>query len=916
MCIIGSIILLFFLCFNTLIPTTELVAATATPIQQKPAFKPDSSDTSLPQLGTHPIFIAQQDTTAKDSLRAAPTKRDFETTVLYTARDTQIMNVVERTVYLKGEAKVTYGDIEMEAEEIFLNWNTNSVEAYGVADSSGKVIGLPVFTQGKTTYNAEEIIYNFRTEKGKIKGIVTQQGDGYLRGVNVKKTPQKFLYVQDALYTTCNLEHPHYGIKSKKLKATPGKSVVSGPFFLEFAETPIPLGFLFGLFPANDKKTSGIIVPVYGESREQGFYLRNGGFYLNLGEYIDLTVLGNIYTFGSWGLDVRSKYDVRYKFSGSISASFNKIIRESEDLSRNITNDFQIKWSHQQRSRKSSNFSANVNVASSSYNRNNSFAINDYIRAASSSNINYQKKFTGTPFSLGLNIRQNQNFTTDLVDISPNINVSMNRVFPFKQVGKKKNVLNQLSFSYTGRANMRITNDTNQLIIRPRSSAITFTGLPTVREQLGFAEGDTSIDFYSNFSSFLDQAQYGAVHNIPVSTNLTLFKYFQFSPSFNYTQYWYPRKFSYQAINDDTVRVIQEKGFSRAYEYSTSLGFNTRLYLFMYLKGGAAMRNTINFTLSYGYQPNFGEESFGFYQSIPRDDNNENEIVLSRFLGSTIGLPRNNNGQTSSLTLAVDNFLELKVRNKKDTTGKKPAKKIPLLRANFSYNLLADSLALSNISITVPAFSLFDRKLNINLRATLDPYSYELLSFEPSDETDPDSRATVRQRRTKEFAWQTGNGIGSLRSTAIAISGNFKAPEGRNKQEEEDEFADNPLYDDIRLNPHQYVDFQIPWSFRFNYTLTYEKRGFEDANVNQTLTGSGDISLTKKWKVSLRTGWDFEAKNFTVTSFSIFRDLHCWQMSLSWIPFGPRQSYEINVGVKSSLLKDLKYQKRNSWRDR
>ena len=856
-----------------------------------------------------------QDRDSRDSVKL---KKDLKTTVFYTSRDTQIINVLLRTVYLKGKAKVVYGDVELEAEEIFLNWGDNTVRAYGVPDSTGKVIGLPIFRQRETIYNAKEVIYNFQTEKGKIREIITQQGEGYLHGVDVKKTSHQFLYIRDAVYTTCNLEEPHYGIRSKKLKVTPGKSVISGPFFMEFSKTPFPLGFIFGLFPISEKRTSGIILPVYGESREQGFYLRNGGFYFNLGEYVDLKIVGNIYTFGSWGIDVNSNYKLRYKFGGNLAFALNKSIRENtNDLAREISNDFRIKWSHRQITKKSTTFSANVNLTSSDYNRNNSFSIEDYIRSSSTSNINYQKKFLGTPFSLGINIRQNQNFQTDIVEVSPNIDLSMNRIYPFKKVGKKKNPFNQLNFSYTGRATLDITNDTNQLTIRSPSSEFTFIGLPSAQERFQLSEEDAKLNFYDNFPRLVSESQYGATHRIPISTNITLFKYFNFSPSFNYTEHWYPRKFSYLPINNDSIQVTERQEFSRAYQYSTSAGFNTRVYLFMYFKGGTTVRSTTNINLNYSYQPNFGEKQFGFYEHIPKEGR-EKDIIISRFLGTNIGIPPNRTGKTTSLNLSVDNFFELKIRAKKDSTGKSNFKKIPLLRANLSYNFSADSFELSNINISTPSFNLLKNKININIRAVIDPYTYELLSYEvPDREKNPDSKPIVRQRRINQFAWQAGNGIGRLRSLSAAIGGNFKASERKKQLKSKDKKKESEfIYQDIQENPEKYVDFNIPWDFRFNYTLSYEQRGFEDSNIRQTLTASGNVSLTPKWKVGLRTGWDFEENNFSVTSFNIFRDLHCWQMSLSWIPFGLRQSYEISIGVKSSLLQDLKYQKRNSWRDR
>ena len=865
-----------------------------------------STDTTL--IATDSLALAS------DSIQQ---EGPIETTIKYYAKDSINYDMLTGIVYLYGEAKVTYGDMTIEAAEIQYDMRGSMVHANGVEDSTGTLTGIPIFTQGGQTYNAEKMTYNMETEKGIISGIVTQQGDGYIKSGKVKRTPENAMYAAGNIYTTCNLEDPHFGIRSKELKIVPNKYVISGPFNFELNGVPTPLGFAFGLFPFSDKRSAGIVVPTYGETSERGFYLRNGGFYVPVGEYLGVQLLGQIYSLGGWGASVDANYKVRYKFNGGLNFSYNKVIRQQDNLEENESTDYWLRWNHSPVSRGNSRFSANVNVGSSSYNRNNSFNTQDYISASFNSSVSYSKTFEGTPFTASANLRINQNVNTEITDLFPEANLSMRRIFPFKGNSTKKNPLTQLSVSYSVNAKAEVTNEEDNI-------NFPFTTLQDLMEETDtdtdVDEDDSPEDFFANFSKFLGDAQYGAVHKIPVSTNLTLLKFFQLSPSFNYNEYWYPQKYSYTFVEeDDAVRVTEEPGFARAYDYNTSVGITTRLYSFYYPKIGKieGIRHMMTPSISYSYRPDFSDPRHGFYQYVQNDDTGENFRRVSRFQGALYGGP--STGRSSSVSFSLSNQIEAKVRAKPDSTGKSESKKVPILQSlslSSSYNFAADSFNLSNISMSART-QLFKNVpiingMSVNLSANLDPYTWVLDDVEIDDDGD----ITVSQHRVPELAWNTGNGIGQLTSASLALSTSISPGKDKKKKTEPKTEREKEELEFVESHPELYVDFSVPWSLRLNYNLRYSKQGFRESSVVQTLTFSGDISFTEKWKIGFRSSYDFEEKGFGFTSLNISRDLHCWQMTMSWIPFGPRQSYNIDISVRSSILQDLKLSKRNTWYDR
>ena len=845
------------------------------------------------------------DTTSKQAITdtlSVGEEGDVETTVVYSAKDSIRFHLPSRTLYLFGEAKIEYGDINLEAGLVNISLRTNTLEAYSTFDSLGQRLEVPVFKDKSESFQADTIVYNFKTNKGLVRGVVTEQEGGLVRSELTKKMPDGTLYNARARYTTCDLEHPHFAIRASKLKMKPNKYVVSGPFNLEINEIPTPIGFPFGVFPMPEKRTSGLIVPAYGESTDRGYFLRDGGYYWAINDYMDLSLMGQIYSLGGWGATADFQYKKRYAFSGGLNISYNRIVRENSNFEEGITNDFWVRWNHSPVSRGTSRFSASVNAGTSTYNANNSFSVDNYISPAFNSNISYSKNFTGTPFSMSANVRHNQNVQTGEVNIFPELGVNMTRVYPFKgMVKNQKSPLAQLNFSYTFKSKFELSN----------------TGLGRNFSFESIQENEIQSDSVYKFNLdnaefLLGEARYGAKHSIPVSTTLTLFKYFQVTPSLQYEEIWYPERLNYEWDPDEErVRVNEEQGFFRANTFNLNAGANTTFYMFYYFKGDRirAIRQLITPSVSLGYQPDFTDPRYGYYQEVQtRADGTVQS--LSRFDGSIYGSPRG--GKRENVNINLESQFEMKVKDEQDTV--KGVKKIPILRVSTGYDVLADSFNLQDIRLTTNA-KLFNDKLNVTVSGVIDPYAYLANYSEQTGEL-------VSQRRTPNLAIQAGQGIGTLSRMNLSLSTRL-SPKGlkgggnpMDKSRAAGQDPQQELLDDIKANPDRYIDFNIPWSLNLRYNLNYSQTGFREPNIAQTVTFSGDLSLTEKWKINVRSSYDFQQKEFGFTQIGIDRDLHCWQMNVSWTPFGRRQSYSIDIRVKSSLLQDLKVSKRNVWFDR
>ena len=869
---------------------------------------------TLPNKGEQKSPISTTQDTLKVKKDSIPVG-DIKTTVTYSAKDSIRFNVITQKVYLYGDAKVTYGDISLKAELIEMDWKQNLVKARGRKDTlTGKEIGLPVFTDKGVDYKAKEMTYNFKTQKGIINQITTKQGDGFIVGERVKKDQYDNLFMGRGIYTTCDLPHPHFGIRAKKIKVVPGKVVIASMFNLEIMGIPLPLGFPFGMFPQPKKKASGFVMPQYGETRERGFFLSNGGFYFALSDYIDVSLLGEIHSRGGWGATLRSTYMKKYTYTGNFQFVFNKRVNEIPgSLENRVQNDFSLTWSHTPQSKGNGRFSANVNAATSTFNRNNSFQPTNFVSPALNSSINYTYNFAGTPFTASASLRHTQNIVTKVLEITPDMNLTMQRQQPFKSKSGKKTLLSELSFSYNMTARASITN---------RYAGGGSLSLPSGASLENVPRADTLAFNFANLSRILSRSQMGMEHNIPISTSVNVLKYFTLNLNANYKETWYPEKYNFIVTEDQylpfraggNVRIDTVRGFSRFYNYNAGASVQTRLYAFYYpkLKKVETIRHVINPSLSFNYNPDFSDPSFNFYQNvgIPQRNRtnlvafpNETDVLLSRFSGN-YGTP--SRGRSGSISFNLTNTLEAKLRKSEDdTAANKPAEKVMILD-NFgfttSYNIVADSFRLSPINMNART-KLF-KKFDINFSATLDPYTYRLEGFNPTT-------GDVVQRRINQYAWQSGNGIGNLTTASVAVSTQFK-PASAKKEYSDKRYTQDEL-DFINRNRNLYIEFDVPWSLNLSYNLSYNKQGFSNSNIVQTLTFNGDVSITKKWKVAFNSGYDFVVRGLSFTQFNISRDLHCWNLTATWIPFGPRAGYTLDINVKSAILRDLKLSRRNSW---
>lgn len=878
------------------------------------------------------IFTIYDDLLRKGEQSIMPVKGQFDSPIKYGANRTKIEGKTG-TMVMWDEAYVTMGPQELKAAEIQYTAQKGLVRAFGRPDSTGKVIGKPVFKDGEMAYHANEMLFNFNTKKGLIKGIVTKEGDGIIQSKVIKKTQDIPVFMEDNIYTTCNLEHPHYGIWSKRMKVIPKKAIVSGPFVFQLNDVPLPLGFLFGIFPATGKTSSGIITPSFGESADRGFFLRDGGVFLSISDYMAARITGSFYTLGGWSAGSELNYRKRYSFSGRMAFSYVKGVFQTPDFKKQVVNDYRIMWSHSQESIGARRFNANVNIATQNYNRNNSFNVNDYLNSTINSNVSYSDAFdvAGVPVLVTAGVRHNQNTITGEASLGPDVTLGITRVRPFASLFKGgRNPLSELNFAYNFRASGQMTN-------KPPAQNGGFP-FPIVNppvenpnlEPETLPDGIQALpDLFGNFSTYAKDFKYGATFDLPVSTNFSLLKVLRFSPSFNYKEYWYPQRYKFTWVEEQqAVQVDTMRQFSRSYEYSTGVSVNTNMFMFYNMKNGARIRHTMRPSISYNFRPDFSDPRFGFYQYVQTkssttpvgpmeniEDTRTGQQIFNSYGG---GQGQPGAGLSSAISFSMSNQLELK-RAKKGEDGKQ--QKVMLLNnlsLSTSYDFTRDSLNLSNINISGNT-TLF-KKIDINFNATFDPYQYVATGYRIDSETG--KRVVASQYRSRHFLWGSSRKLASMSSLNLSL-GTTLSPKGTENEKKKQIDAIRPrtdaeadMLEEIRRNPNLYMDFNIPWSLSISYIYSWNKTGLLEANQTQTLSFRGEVSLTPKWRFSFNSGYDFVKKGFSFTTFDLSRDLHCWQMSLNWVPFGPRQSYFVTIAAKSSLLQDLKWQKRDSWFDR
>ncbi len=877
-------------------------------VKTPPGDLPIKNDTSRFN-STDSLGLVAADSLKPDSVKAPPPKGDVETTINYTARDSIRASMDNKMIWLFGEAKITYGTIEVEAEEITIDYANNTITAQGVKDSLGNRIGYPIFKNGSELYETKGIIYNFKNRRAKITEVVTTQGEGFLHSKTAFKNEKNEIFSVNNSYTTCNLPDPHFRIRSTKTKAIPNDKIVSGPFYLEFNDIPLPAGFLFGMFPAQRESKSGIIFPSYGEERLRGFNLRNGGYFFDISEYMKLAVTGDLYSKGSHALYANSNYMKRYAYTGSFNFSYSKNKNSDKIEDKSFTNDFRLTWSHSPQSKGTGRFSASVNAATSTFNKNNNMNYGgaadvnsnrlSNITSKLSSNVSYSKKFAGTPFSLGINMTHNQDLQTRLVDLPlPNITLNMTNLYPFQRK-TSSGPLDNFSIGYSMAATNRITNQ----VTKDSIWAFNLENLPF----------------------FFRRAKKGIRHSIPISYSFKALKYFTVSPSISYDERWYFEKLNYtQTIPTyeqvrDTIRQ-----FNRIANYSFSTGVTTRIYGMYFFKNPKsrvkAIRHVINPTISFGLTPDFTRNN-NYFQKVELPNGKPLSDTTTITPGTISYLSRHDGfayqgstqGRSGSIGFGIGNNVEMKVKSEKDTVERK-VMLLNNLSINSSYNMVLDSFKLAPFNMAANT-SIMDNLININVSASLDPYSYVKTSTTNAET----GVTTTGERRTRYYAWKAGQ-LGRITSANLAINTNLNPKMREKGQETREKVANSDIPDaakqEIIKNPDVYLDFDIPWSANLAYSLSYNHSSpGRKPTVVQALQASGDLSVSEKWKITYSTGYDFKAKKFTQTNLGISRELHCWQMNLNWVPFGRFTSYNFTIAVKAAVLQDLKLERRKPFFD-
>ncbi len=833
----------------------------------------------------------QQDTTESNQ------ESSLKTTVTYAARDSIKVDAVKNLAYLYGDAKVTYGKIELTADYMEIDMTKEEVKATYSVDSLGEPIGKPVYNDGSDMFVADLIRYNFTTKKGIVSGVVTQQGEGYVHGDRVKFNEKMESFINDAKYTTCNLPNPHFHIKAKKIKMIPEKKVIAGPFYMQVNDVPTPLGFPFGMFPIPKEKSSGIIIPKYGESQDRGFFLRDGGYYWAVNDYMAMKFLGEIYSNGSWGVQYNNQYKKKYAYGGNFNVKYNNRIQGTGG-EREEFRDYWVKWRHTPVAKGpyGSRLTAEVSLGSQNFNQRNSFNIDDFQSAQFNSNVTWSKSYRNTPFNSTVTLRQSQNTATGIMDLTlPNINLSSNRIYPFKKVNSLRKSDFFKKFAVGPRLDFQ-----NNMNNRPRNT----TEINGVEVKNGASEADSMVNTEPSIERLLLSSSSGAQFTAPISTSMKIFKYFNLNPSITITDYWYFEELDIQTSPDGEGVVIDTiEGFSRAGEWSARAALTTRVYgtfFFPKSKNVKAIRHTFIPTISANWRPDFSETGNAYTEVVINDSTGETQKFM-KYNGFVYGGPSASEQRTLNFTMA--NVLEMKKVDKRDSTGgTKKVKLFDNLGLTGNYNFAAEEFNLSKINLNfVSKIGLF----NFNIPLTFDPYAYRLDSVVGEQ---------VYQERINEFNWNVSNQALRLDRAAVNVSASFNPKTFKGQNYESKEGTEEELAY-INDNPEMYVDFSIPWSLRLSYNFAWLKEGFEQSEVTQNLSFQGDLRVTEKWKIGFRSAIDLVEGELSTTSITINRDLHCWQMSLSWIPNGIRQSFTFDINVKASILQDLKLNKRNSWYD-
>lgn len=855
---------------------------------------------------------AQTDSTATDSLAADTLARDttakkqpLEAPVIYEASDS-IVFTKGGFAYLYGEGKVNYQNIELTSALITMNMDSSVVYAQGKEDSTGVATGTPVFKEGETPYESRTMRYNFKTKKGFINTITTQQGEGYVTSQEAKKDANDNIYMRHGMYTTCdNHEHPHFYLRLSMAKVRPQKDAVFGPAQLVVEDVPLPIAVPFGFFPFSSSYSSGFIMPTYGDEMNRGFYLRDGGYYFAISDKMDLKLLGEIYTKGSWGLSTASNYSSRYRYSGSFNASY-LVTKTGEKNMPDyaVSKDFRIQWSHRQdaKANPNSTFSASVNFATSSYDKSNLSTLynpGSYSNNTKASSVSYSRNFP----SIGLNLSGTFNITQNTKDSSinmtlPDLNISLARLYPFK----KKNSTGdhwyeKISMQYTGAMTNSVSTKDNLLFKTP-----------------------------------MKQWKNGMKHNIPIEGNFTLFNYINITPSFNYTERWYTKKVM-QMYDESTRQVVRDtiSGFNRLADYNMAVSLTTKLYgmykpLFMKSKE-IQIRHVVTPTVSYTYTPDCGSRYYEAYTYT--DENGEVRMTeYSPYSDGPYGVP--GKGLSQNVSFNLKNNVEMKVKSDRDTTGYKKISLIDDLSGTLSYDIARKRWS----NLTMNARLKLTKSYTFNMAATFATYAYK---FDENGNVVEGDRTEWSYGRFGRFQGYSGSFSYTLNNDTFKKlfskgdqgdkkddkkKGNGEDDDDDEEQtEEEQKPSGTRKTEDAKVSSDGYLAFQLPWSLSLSYSYSISEDRTKDINIKSmrypyklthSLNASGNVKLGSRWNVTYSSGYDFTTKEMSMTTVNITRDLHCFNMSCGLV-FGPFTSYNFSIRANSQMLTDaLKWDKRSN----
>lgn len=808
-------------------------------------------------------------------------KKALDARIDYKAADSLVFFLDTKDVHLYNKAEVKYEKMNLQSGFMTVNFDTKTLFAEGVKDSLDTVRQNPVFSQGADEYKSKRMRYNFDSRRGLISNVFTKESEGYLHGERVKKMDDRTMFISGGMFTTCdNEENPHFGINFSKAKAITDDKIVTGPAWFSLMGIPLPVGVPFAYFPFTDSKRSGLLMPSYGYAANRGYYLRSLGWYFAISDYVDLALQGDIYTNLSYAVNITSSYVKRYRYKGSVEFRYENNhtgLRNTPSFSS--SSDFKFRWSHSQdaKAHPYRTFSASVNLVSSKYNQYTT-SVSDYFNNTTNSSIAFSTRF-GSSWSFSANLGESYNVNSGAISLDlPSITLSSVQFYPFrrKKASGNRKWYEDISFSY--RVSMINTINTYDSLL-------------------------SSPDIFKSFRN-------GIMHSLPIQSTVKIFKHLNWTNSIDYTERWYSNHISktYNPLTDlvdkDTIY-----GFTANRTASFRSSLSTRIYgMFTFKKGFVrALRHVVNPTLSINYTPDFSEPSLGFYDFYT--DRDGNRVYYSKTENGVYGYPTR--GASGVVNFSLGNNLEMKVRDSRDTV--EGMRKIVLLE-NFTlstgYDLAADSVNWQPLRLSART-TLFDRII-VNYSASFTPYVLDSVG-----------------RLTNRFLWDEERRLFKRDNSqwTLNLSWNFNPNSRKDAANTNSDEALSPTERQYSpfANPNEIlsdqVDFSVPWNLTIG--LGYSRlssyivaiAGYE-TNQSATLTARGEVNITPKWKVGFSTGYDFINKDFTYTSIDFYRDLHCWEMRMNWIPFGPRQGWNFSISVKASMLQDLKYEKRNDFRNR